>query len=57
LFNHNENNREREISGLKEAMDKFNLKTGLLLTDNQEEEIRFDNRVIKLIPVWKWLLE
>jgi len=56
-FDLNEGNKEREISGLKEAMEKFKLKTGLLLTDNQENEIKFDNKIIKIMPVWKWLLE
>ena len=52
----NEDNKEREISGLKEAMDKFKLNEGLLLTDNQEEEIKIKGKKIKVIPVWKWLL-
>ncbi|MHA1677522.1 MAG: ATP-binding protein [Promethearchaeota archaeon] len=49
----NNQNKEREISGLKEAMKKFKLKKGILLTYDQEDEI--DG--IKVIPVWKWLLE
>ena len=53
----NEDNREREISGLKEAMDKFRLKEGLLLTNSQEEEIKEKGRKIKVIPVWKWILK
>ena len=55
-FDLSEDNREREISGLKEAMNKFKLKEGLLLTNNQEEEIKIDNKKIKVMPVWKWLL-
>ena len=53
----NEDNREREISGLREAMDKFRLKEGLLLTNSQEEEIKEKGRKIKVIPVWKWILK
>ena len=54
----NENNREREIAGLTEAMEKFKLKKGLLLTNSQEEEIKLDgNKLIIVKPVWKWLLE
>lgn len=56
-FDLNEKNRDREISGLKTAMEKFKLKKGLLLTNDQEEEIKFDNNLIKVLPVWKWLLE
>lgn len=51
----NRDNREREIEGLKEAMEKFNLKEGLILTYNQEDEFKHEG--IKVIPVWKWLLK
>ncbi|MGC9309528.1 MAG: ATP-binding protein [Candidatus Nanoarchaeia archaeon] len=50
-------NREREIKGLIEAMNKFNLKKGLILTYEQEEEIIRDKKKIIIKPVWKWLLE
>ena len=53
----NEENREREISGLKEAMKQFKLKEGLILTNSQEEEIKFDGKKMIIKPVWKWLLE
>ena len=36
----NEGNREREISGLMDALKEFNLKEGLILTNNQEEELK-----------------
>ena len=52
----NGDNRERELSGLKGAMDKFKLNFGLLLTNSQEEEIKIDKKKIKIMPVWKWLL-
>ena len=55
-FDLNEGNKEREIFGLREAMEKFKLKTGLILTSNQEDEIKDKNKVIKVMPVWKWLL-
>ncbi|HJX05893.1 MAG TPA: ATP-binding protein [Candidatus Nanoarchaeia archaeon] len=50
-------NREREVKGLLEAMSKFKLKEGLILTQEQEEEIKVKGRKIKVMPVWKWLLE
>lgn len=50
-------NREREINGLLEAMNKFKLKRGLILTNDQEEEIKVDGKKIIVKPVWKWLLE
>ena len=56
-YNLGEENREREISGLKEAIKQFKLKEGLILTDNQEEELKLDGKRIIIKPVWKWLLE
>ena len=56
-YEFNEDNKERELSGLKEAMAKFKLKEGLLLTNSQEEEIKLDAKKIIIKPVWKWLLE
>lgn len=53
----NEQNKEREITGLTEALEKFKLKEGLILTYDQEDEFKTDNNVIKVIPVWKWVLE
>jgi predicted AAA+ superfamily ATPase len=53
-----EDNKEREIEGLTEAMDKFKLKEGLILTYDQEKEmiLKRDKKII-IKPVWKWLLE
>lgn len=51
-----EQNKERELKGISEAMDKFKLKEGLILTYNQENEINFNGKKIKLVPVWKWLI-
>jgi uncharacterized protein len=54
-FEFNEENKKREIDGVLEAMNKFNLKEGLILTFNQEDEFVLEGKKIKLIPVWKWL--
>ena len=48
---------EREIAGLLEAMEKFKLKTGLIITETQEEEKVIAGKKIKIVPAWKWLLE
>ena len=53
----NEKNKEREIQGLIESLNKFNIKEGLIITNNQEEEIKIENKVVKVIPAWKWLLQ
>ncbi|HAT73898.1 MAG: hypothetical protein US30_C0004G0003 [Candidatus Moranbacteria bacterium GW2011_GWF2_36_839] len=51
------NNREREIGGLLEAMEKYKLSSGLILTSDDDEEIILQNRTIIVKPIWKWLLE
>lgn len=53
----NEPNRDREINGLVEAMQTYDLKSGLLLTYDQEEEIIINLKKIHIKPIWKWLLE
>lgn len=52
----NENNREREIQGLIEALDYYDLKKGYIITGKQEEEFEKGGKKIKVIPAWKWML-
>ena len=48
----------REVSGLLEAMDVYGLEEGLiLLQDTQEHTIEENGKVIRVMPVWKWLLK
>jgi predicted AAA+ superfamily ATPase len=51
-----EENKKREIKGLIEAMKHFKIKKGLILTYNQEQEIKEEKYKIQVIPVWKWIL-
>jgi len=50
------NNRNRELKGLYEAMKKLKLKHGLILTYQQEGEEKINDLSVKILPVWKWLL-
>lgn len=56
-YEFNEDNKDREVNGLLEAMDKFKLRKGLILTYDQEDEFKIKGKRIILKPVWKWLLE
>ena len=56
-YDFNEDDKEREINGLLEAMNKFKLKNGLILTYDQEDEFDVNGKSIKVTPVWKWLLK
>lgn len=53
----NDINKEREIDGVMEAMEMFELKEGLILTYGQEDVIKKDNIEIQIMPIWKWLLD
>lgn len=53
----NEENKKREIDGLLEAMDKFNLKKGIILTDDQKDNIKINNKEISIQPAWEWMLK
>ena len=54
-FDFNEDNKDREINGLLEALEKFNLKEGIILTYKQDDEFKIKDKKIKVLPVWKWL--
>lgn len=52
-----EDNSKREINGLLEALEEYNLKEGLILTEEEEGERVIENKRIRIVPVWKWLLK
>ena len=52
----NSDNEEREIEGLLEAMKSHNLSKGLMLTHNDEDNLKINNKLIRILPVWKWLI-
>jgi len=56
-FELTEENKEREINGINEAMEEFKLKEGLMITGDFEgvEVVKGKNLVYK--SLWKWLLE
>ncbi len=53
----NESNKDREIEGLLEALKEYKLDEGLIITEDQSEEIIKDSKKILVAPIWKWLLE
>jgi uncharacterized protein len=52
-----EENKSREINGLLLALKAFDLKRGIILTYNQNDELVIGGKVILVKPAWKWLLE
>ncbi|MFT4203867.1 MAG: ATP-binding protein [Chitinophagaceae bacterium] len=51
-----EKTKKREIEGLLDALNTYNLQSGLIITDDTEDEFVIENKTIKIIPAWKWLL-
>ncbi|HIH31917.1 TPA: ATP-binding protein [Candidatus Woesearchaeota archaeon] len=52
----NDDNRDREVKGLLEAMSEHKLREGLIITLDQDDEFIIDKKKIRVVPAWKWLL-
>ncbi|MEA3458252.1 MAG: ATP-binding protein [Candidatus Thermoplasmatota archaeon] len=52
-----ENNCKREKKGLLEAMNAHDLKIGTIITYGSEDEKKVEGKTIRIVPIWKWLLE
>ena len=50
-------NFKREYEGLKEAMNYFNVKTGTIVTFNQQERFEENGSVVQLVPAHLYLSE
>lgn len=48
--------KKREIEGLIEAGKAYELREGIILTENESDTIDMDEFRISVIPIWKWLL-
>ena len=47
--------REREIRGIQDAMDTYQLLEGTIVTNTHEEEVKYGDKMIHVLPAWKWL--
>lgn len=52
----NPDTKKRELKGLMEAMEKFRLKKGLVITEDNEGEEKIRGKTVEYIPLWRWLL-
>lgn len=48
--------RKREVTSLSEAMTELNLTEGTIVTRGEEEQIQVESGIIKVLPVWRFLL-
>jgi len=49
--------REREVKSILKASDEFNCNNLIILTNCEEGEEMVSGKKIKIMPVWKWLLQ
>lgn len=49
-------NEKREYEGLAEALERYKLSEGTILTSYQEDTVTVGKRKVRTIPIWKWLL-
>ncbi len=52
----NESTRAREVRSLIEAMEEMNLTSSTIVTSDEDGEVVKDNRIIRIIPAWRYLL-
>ncbi len=53
----NSQTRERELSGMFEALKKLKVKKGIIITNDETDKIEKSGKQISILPMWKWLLE
>ncbi len=49
--------RKRETTAFSEAMAELDLKTGTIVTRNEDERIEAGGGTIEVVPAWRFLLE
>jgi len=49
-----EETKVREIGGLTEALERYELSEGWIITLDVEESLAVGGRRIQIIPAWKW---
>ncbi len=49
--------RKREIGALEEAMTELALKTGVIVTQNENEHIDLESGAVEVLPIWRFLLD
>ena len=52
-----QSNEKREMAGLLDAIKHTGLSGGIILTGDQEGERTIGDKLIRIIPVWKWMME
>jgi hypothetical protein len=53
-FQLDQDNLDRELSGLTEALDYFKLKRGTIITQNQTDSFNINGKIISAVPFYYW---
>jgi len=48
---------DREVKGIIEALERFNITNGVIITQDYEAQENKNGKKINFIPLWKWLLD
>jgi uncharacterized protein len=48
--------RKREVTALNEAMAELKLKSGIIVTRNEEGQVKIDAGEIEILPAWRFLM-
>jgi len=49
--------KKREVAALSEAMGEMGIKTGTIVTRNEQEQIDLDGGSIQVVPAWRFLID
>ncbi len=49
--------REREVRGLLDATDEVEGSRGMILTEDEKDTLKFNNKTITVLPVYEWLFQ
>ena len=47
---------KREINSLLEGMEYFNINESFLIISTKEEIVEVEGKIVKIVPLWKWLI-
>lgn len=52
-----EKTKKREVKSLLDALSELKMKSGLIITNEEEDEFEIKGKKISVIPAWKWMFE
>jgi len=56
-YNLTQENKDREIEGLVEALNYIKSEKGVIITYSQEDNFKIDEKNIEVVPAYKWMTE